>query len=220
MHIVKRSVVIPFVTLLALQALPAFSALGDDFDTEALSLESAAVVSPESVQSGKIFIEGAVGTSSQRYSSGSTDTGRLSFDFSHSLQLGRGFRAVFSDRLDHIHPRTADADETVNSLREAYLGWQTEGGDSLIEFGRVNLRYGPGYGYNPTDFFRGGSLRVLTSADPFALRENRLGSVMLRAQSLWTGGSLSVALSPKLADNPNADGWSLGCVRYPVFTTR
>jgi hypothetical protein len=95
----------------------------------------------------------------------------------------------------------------VNSLREAYLSWQPEGGNMVMEFGRINLRYGPGYGYNPTDFFRDGSLRVLTTADP--LRENRLGTVMLRAQRLWTEGSLSVALSPKLADRPNPDGWSL-----------
>ena len=32
---------------------------------------------------------------------------------------------------------------------------------------------------------------------------------MLRAQRLWTEGSLSVAYSPKLADRPNADGWNL-----------
>ena len=32
---------------------------------------------------------------------------------------------------------------------------------------------------------------------------------MLRGQHLWTGGSLSVAFSPKLADRPNPDGWSL-----------
>ena len=65
------------------------------------------------------------------------------------------------------------------------------------------------YGYNPTDFFRDGSLRTRTTANPFALRENRLGTFMLRAQRLWTEGSLSVAYSPKLADRPNADGWSL-----------
>jgi hypothetical protein len=40
----------------------------------------------------------------------------------------------------------------VNSLREAYLSWQPEGGNMVMEFGRINLRYGPGYGYNPTDF--------------------------------------------------------------------
>ena len=42
-----------------------------------------------------------------------------------------------------------------------------------------------------------------------SLRENRLGTVMLRAQRLWTGGSISAAFSPKLADRPNPDGWSL-----------
>ena len=45
----------------------------------------------------------------------------------------------------------------------------------VLTFGPpFNLRFGPGYGYNPTDFFRDGSLRVLTTADPFALHEIRL----------------------------------------------
>jgi hypothetical protein len=129
---------------------------------------------------------------------------------SYSRRVGIGLRAVLSDRVDVIHPAGAGADSTINSLREAYLSWQPgEGGDLLLDFGRINLRNGPAYGYNPTDFFRDGSLRVLTSADPFALRQNRIGSVMLRAQRLWSGGSLSVAYSPKLATRPSADGWSL-----------
>ena len=79
----------------------------------------------------------------------------------------------------------------------------------VLTFGPINLRYGPGYGYNPTDFFRDGSLRALTTADPFALRENRLGTVTLRGQRLWADGALSVFFTPKLADRPNPDGWSL-----------
>ncbi|MFZ2388359.1 MAG: hypothetical protein WAW69_11225 [Polaromonas sp.] len=188
------------------QAMPA---LGADAEADALSLESAPEVTPEAARDTKLFFEGAIGNASQRYLPHSRDLGRASLDVSHSTRLAPGWRAVISDRLDHIYPRDADADETVNSLREAYLSWQPEGGNTVLEFGRINLRYGPGYGYNPTDFFRDGSLRVLTTADPFALRENRLGSVMLRAQRLWTDGSLSVALSPKLADRPNPDGWSL-----------
>jgi len=89
------------------------------------------------------------------------------------------------------------------------VSWQPEGGSSLLEFGRVNLRFGPAYGYNPTDFFRGGTLRTITTADPVAIRENRLGTVMLRGQSLWSGGSVQVVVAPKLADRPNTDGWSL-----------
>ena len=190
------------------QVSPAF---GADAESDALDLESAPVVAPkQSARDTKIFAEGAIGVVSQRYGLGSNSLSRFSIDISHTARLSAGWRAVISDRLDQIHPRDpAGADETVNSLREAYLSWQPEGGSSLVEFGRINLRYGPGYGYNPTDFFRDGSLRAVTTADPFALRENRLGSVMLRAQQLWTGGSVSVAFSPKLENRPSLDGWNL-----------
>ena len=200
------SVLYPLLVLALTQAVPAF---GADVESDALSLEAAPAAPVEGVRDTKIFIEGAVGNASQRYLPESRTLGRFSLDFSHTARLSPGLRAVVSDRLDHIYPVDAGADATVNSLREAYLSWQPEAGNTIVELGRVNLRYGPGYGYNPTDFFRDGSLRTRTTANPFALRENRLGSVMLRAQRLWTGGSLSVAYSPKLADRPSADGWSL-----------
>ena len=79
----------------------------------------------------------------------------------------------------------------------------------VLTFGPINLRYRPCYGCNPTDFFHDGSLRVLTTVDPIAVRENRLGTVMLRGQCVWADGSLSVSIAPKLADRPNPDGWSL-----------
>ncbi|SDO42501.1 hypothetical protein SAMN05216303_1011383 [Rhodoferax sp. OV413] len=189
-----------------MQALPAQCA---DMDADALSLESATEVAPEASGRTKIFVEGALGNASQRYQTDSNNIGRASFDFSHSMKLGQGYSAVVSDRLDHVYPADAGADATINSLREAYLSWQPEGNNTVVEFGRINLRYGPGYGYNPTDFFRDGSLRNQTTANPFALRENRLGTVMLRGQRLWSDGALSVAYSPKLANRPSSDGWSL-----------
>ena len=194
-----------FVAVALIQA----PALAADAEADALSLQSDTSTPAEAARDTKFFVEGAIGNASQRYLPDSRNTGRASLDFSHSARLGPGLRAVISDRLDHIYPRDAGADSTVNSLREAYLSWQPEGDNTVMEFGRINLRYGPGYGYNPTDFFRDGSLRVLTTADPFALRENRLGTVMLRAQRLWTDGSLSIALAPKLADRPSPEGWSL-----------
>lgn len=201
-----RAVLCSVLFVVFTQALPA---LGADAEADALSLESAPEATPEAARNTRFFIEGAVGYASRRDGFDSRDTGRASLDFSHSEQLVPGLRAVISDRLDHIYPRDADADKTVNSLRESYLSWQPDGGNSVVELGRINLRYGPGYGYSPTDFFRDGSLRVLTTADPLALRVNRLGTVMLRAQRLWTGGSVSVALSPKLANRPDPDGLSL-----------
>jgi hypothetical protein len=197
--------------LLAAGCLHVPLAAGADAESDALNLESAPASALEkSTRDTNFFVEGAFGESSRRYGLGSSGLNRLSLDYSHTARLGSGWQAVFSDRLDQIRPRDpARADGTINSLREAYLSWQREDGSALLEFGRINLRYGPGYGYNPTDFFRDGSLRAVTTADPFALRENRLGSVMLRGQRLWSGGSLSVAISPKLESRPSLDAWSL-----------
>jgi hypothetical protein len=181
-----------------------------DAESDALNLESTEdAVKVSDSKATRIFVEGAIGNASQRYGLGSVAMHRASFDLSYSTRIGQGLRFVLSNRLDQIHPRGPGLDETVNSLREAYVSWQPEGARSIVEFGRINLRYGPGYGYNPTDFFRDGSLRAFTTADPFALRENRLGSVMLRGQQLWDGGSLSVAYSPYLERAPSADAWSL-----------
>jgi hypothetical protein len=188
-------------------AMPAF---GADAEWDALSLESAPVSTVEEPRNTKLFIEVARGSASQRDLPNSRNIGRASIDFSHSARVAPGLRAVVSNRLDYFDPAVAAGqDAAVNSLREAYLSWLLEDGSSILELGRINLRYGPAYGYNPTDFFRDGSLRVLTTADPFALRENRMGSVMLRGQKLWSGGSLSVALSPKLESQPSSNGWNL-----------
>lgn len=184
-------------------------ALAIDSDFDPLSLESAPPVAPRISADTKIYIEGALGSASQRYTDNDRGIGRASLDFSYSTRIAPGWRGVISDRLDYINSVNGGSDHAVNSLREAYLSWQSDSGVAVIEAGRINLRYGPAYGYNPTDFFRDGSLRTITSVDPFSMRENRLGSVMLRAQRLWNGGSLSVAYSPKLVDGPNQDGWSL-----------
>ena len=205
MHFFTRSVVACSIALALVQA----PALAADAELDALSLQSDSSPTAQTSRETRLFVEGAIGNASQRYMPDSRNTGRASIDFWHSARLAPGLRAVISDRLDYIYPRDAGFDPTVNSLREAFLSWQPEGRNTVFELGRINLRYGPGYGYNPTDFFRDGSLRVLTSADPIAQRQNRLGSVMLRAQQLWSDGALSLAYSPKLADRPNPAGLSL-----------
>ncbi len=209
MRYLRSHTVIPVFFVLALLAVPGLAQTTTS-EADALNLEGA---KPEAATEGKkdtrVFVEGALGNSSQRYLPQSRDLGRASFDLTYATRVGTGLRFALSDRIDNVHPADGGADSTINSLREAYLSWQAEGGSTVLEFGRINLRYGTAYGYNPTDFFRDGSLRTLTTANPFALRDNRLGTVMLRAQQLWSGGSLSVAYSPKLDKTPNADGWSL-----------
>jgi hypothetical protein len=181
-----------------------------EVDSDALSLEAAPSDTVKASNSTtKAFVEAAFGNASQRYLPASQSTRRATFDYSLNLKVGDQFRFALSDRIDHVHPLPASGDSTINSLKEAYLTWQSSEGGLIVEAGRINLKYGVAYGYNPTDFFRDGSLRTLTTANPFALRDNRLGTGMVRAQMLWQGGSASIAYSPKLASRPSLSGWSL-----------
>ena len=183
---------------------------GADSDLGALELKSAPVEPMDNVaRPTKLFVEAAVGHADRRYQLGRTDLNRVSLDLVHSVRLGPSWRAVVSDRLDHIRPAEPGADSALNSLREAYLSWSGDGGSTVVEFGRINLRHGPAYGYNPTDFFRDGALRAVTTANPIALRENRMGTVVVRAQRLWPAGSMALTYSPKLANAPSGETFSL-----------
>lgn len=90
-------------------------------------------------------------------------------------------------------------ENVINDLREAYLGWQAWD-RTYFDLGRINLKSGVALGYNPTDFFRTRAVVEPLSADPTVLREDRLGTLMLQAQQLLEGGSLTVAFAPKLYD--------------------
>jgi hypothetical protein len=179
-------------------------------DDAALDLkpESEAPAKAAQRPSFRAFGEVAVGRLAQRYGLGTEDTRRASLDLAWDFKLGSQWRAVLSDRLDDIHPVEVGGRSTLNSLREAFVGWQGEDGRAAMDLGRVNYRNGPAYGFNPTDYFRDGASRAVTTADPLALRENRLGTAMLRGQWLWQGGSATVALAPKLRDGPSRESFS------------
>jgi hypothetical protein len=82
------------------------------------------------------------------------------------------------------------------------LSWSA-GNSVFLEVGRINLKSGVAEGFNPTDFFKTRAVVEPTSIDPAVLREDRLGVVMLQAQSIGAAGSVTIALAPKLAgDSP------------------
>ena len=187
------------------------SASAADDPVDPLSLQSA---SPEDATTrtagNRKFVEGAVGTRSLRNGLPSETTARLSLDYSLGFKLDGQWRAALSDRLDVLDPPgLTNIHRTVNSLREAYVGWTTEDGATTFEAGRINLRNGPAYGYSPTDFLRAGTLRVVTSYDPVSLRENRLGTFMLRSQYSQGGQTFALALAPKLANRSGDGGFDL-----------
>ena len=180
-------------------------------DADALSLQSAPVESAASAPSARrLYVEGAIGVAEPRDGSGTQTLRRASLDYYQSFRLSPAWQAVLSDRLDYQAPVVFGEDYTINSHREAYVGWQQESGATAVDLGRINLRQGPAYGFNPTDFFRANSLRTITTVNPLALRENRMGTVALRGQRLWNWGSVSLALAPKLdGDGPSPHGESL-----------
>lgn len=136
---------------------------------------------------------------------GSSNGHRLGVDLRWSGALGAGWRFGLSDRLDDLHPAPSGQRNARNSLREVYAGWQSDEANTTLEIGRLNQRHGPAYGYNPTDYFRSGAVRTLITADPIALRENRLGTFMFRASRLWTGGSAAIAWAPRLTNEGASD---------------
>lgn len=127
---------------------------------------------------------------------------RTSLDLRWQGDLAPTLAFTFSDRID-LYARDGLAfgqgRTAANNVREAYLTWEPAP-RTYLEAGRINLRNGVALGFNPTDFFRTGTAVDQATADPSALRENRLGTVMLRAQHIADWGAVSLAYAPKLFD--------------------
>ena len=171
-------------------------------DADALSLADEAKPEKRAQRDWQAFGEAAISRTAQRNGQPTLDGRRLSLDLRWDGTLTPGLRAVLSDRLDLSHSSEAPRETNVNTLREAYLSWHASP-DLIADIGRINLRYGAALGYNPTDFFKTGALRSIVSPDPNSLRENRQGSFVLQGQKLWSGGSLSAALSPEIGHAPS-----------------
>lgn len=140
-------------------------------------------------------------TAAQRPGTRGNDTMRAASSLSYDGVVFDGWRAVLSNRIDTGWRGAEGTVEATDTLKQAYVSWQPAP-SILLDAGRVNLREGVASGFNPTDFFKANALRSIVSIDPASLRENRLGTVMLRGQTLWAGGSLDALVSPRLADRP------------------
>ena len=177
-------------------------------DDDALKLEVAPTAEPVVATPLRLAIELGLGRLQQRDGSW-RDGHRAAVDLRYTQALAADLKLTLSNRLDDVNPVLPGQRSTRHSLREAYLAWQLPDSDASLQFGRINLRNGPAFGYNPTDFFRTGALQVITTADPVALRENRLGTVMLNLRQPWAKGELSLALAPKIDSTARDGPWSL-----------
>jgi hypothetical protein len=125
---------------------------------------------------------------------------RLLLDARENRQLGRRAHFIFSDRLNlraESDLSFPDRESVVNDFREAYMEWRLAD-QTYLALGRINLKSGIALGYNPTDYFKARTVSEPLSADPTVLREDRLGTVMLRFQHISSGGSITLAFAPRL----------------------
>jgi hypothetical protein len=86
-----------------------------------------------------------------------------------------------------------------HDLRELYASFEPQTRD-YIDIGRINVKSGVALGFNPTDFFKARAVVDPLTADPRALREDRLGTLMVGGQHLGEKASVSVAYAPRVTD--------------------
>lgn len=174
-------------------------------DSDALILADSAIATPVSHGDWQAAFEFAAGNYSpisQTNNVELNDNARVSASVDYNGKLASDWQAVLSNRADAGWRSASGQYNIVDTLKQAYLSWQP-GQEAIIDAGRINLREGVATGFNPTDFFRANAIRSVVSIDPTSLRENRQGSVMLRSQLLWAGGSISALVSPPLQNNPS-----------------
>jgi len=177
------------------------SALAQESDEAALALADRTTTAPTAPRPCLEYAEAAGSESSYADSAPESGGGRASVAIRCDGALSRQWRAVFADRFDYFWARGASA-QALNTLKEAYLSFRNDG-SQLLDFGRINVREGVGLAYNPTDYFRADAIRAVISIDPDTLRDERLGTLMVRSQTLWSSGSLTAMLAPRVSAQPS-----------------
>ena len=124
---------------------------------------------------------------------------RFTFYSKADVSMGESLAFSVTDRLNQLTDSYSNfpSGSTQNELNEAYLSWKI-GGGNYLDAGRINLKNGVAAGFNPVDYFKRDAVALRTSEDPLVLRDNRLGTVMLLAQSIQSFGSFTVAAAPQI----------------------
>ena len=194
------------IPLIALLSIVASAAVADELDGLNIADELSAGGTGIPINHDKrVFLELAGGRSLKSTSSPSTFI-NASFDYWLQHRVNSDWRAIVSGRLD-ISDGSASSRSEIHTLRELALQWQPTS-NSVFDVGRINMQFGEGIGFNPTDVFREGALRNVTSIIPADLRRNRQGTVMLSAQRLWEGGALLGVIAPRIPGNASSDTFS------------
>ncbi len=142
----------------------------------------------------RVYVENA-------FTNSTTWEERLFVDVRREWRAGRRLTFMVSDRVNvrAEHDLAFPTEQNViNDWREGFVSWEIFD-NTYVDAGRINLKSGAALGFNPTDFFKTRAVVEPLSSDPSALREDRLGTLMLRAQRIWTGGAMTVAFAPAVS---------------------
>jgi hypothetical protein len=182
----------------------------DDLD-KIPSLQSSADPEPPVSESGnqRVYVENVFTGSIDRtnllvpvpQSTASTWEARAFVDVRREWRAGRRVTLTFSDRLNvraQNHLAFPTQENLINEWREGAVSWEIFD-STYVDAGRINLKSGAALGFNPTDFFKTRAVVEPLSLDPSVLREDRLGTLMLRAQRIWTGGAMTAAFAPAVS---------------------
>ena len=123
---------------------------------------------------------------------------RLFLDVRKRWNLGDRLSLTLGDRFNLRAENdipSASHENVINDLREVFLSWEPRD-RTYLDFGRINLKSGAALGFNPTDFFKTRAVVEPLSADPSVLREDRLGTLMVRAQHIFGRGAILAVFAP------------------------
>jgi len=91
------------------------------------------------------------------------------------------------------------ADKNTYEVYLKDLYYKTNIGEKyFFELGRMSIKEGVARGYNPTDYFKGGSALTL-SVDPKERKDNRLGSVLFQGTYISDNYTLKALYAPKIS---------------------
>lgn len=181
-----------------------------DLDLIPQTAPPAAAKPPESKFSGRAYLEDALGFSSSRDDLlvpfppplPPSWQERLLLDARVEWTLSPTAFVLYSGRTNLLAQQDLgfpNRGNLTHDWRELYLSTEPRPRD-YVDAGRINVKSGVALGFNPTDFFRARAVVDPLTADPRALREDRLGTLMLRAQRVAEGASVSALFAPRVTD--------------------
>ncbi|MFI5304551.1 MAG: hypothetical protein ACHQYP_07115 [Nitrospiria bacterium] len=125
---------------------------------------------------------------------------RTSVDLNQTWKATELISLRLNDRFDVLEESDLNfpsQGSSHNNFQEGFGSFEILSG-TYLEAGRINLKNGIALGFNPTDYFKTRSAVSQATADPSALREVRMGALMVRIQEIGESGALSLSYSPKV----------------------